>query len=169
MSEFAPGITGAAMPFNVPLARHRRYERIVYEVKPSSSGPDLGFARRCALSLEGDTVMNMSDPLPLGLLEPIAARFRVLGDATRLAILRTLLHHGRPLNVGELVAQLDMSQANISKHLRTLHDAGLVSRQARGTAAYYAVADPSISQLCEIVCGRLREQVSRQAEAFAST
>jgi len=108
----------------------------------------------------------MLNTLPEQLLEQVAERFRVLGDATRLAILRVLMAEGT-LNVGEIVVRLDTSQANVSKHLRTLYEAGVVSREARGTAAYYSVADPTISQLCDVVCGRLREQVTDKAEAFA--
>ncbi|MCC6380941.1 MAG: transcriptional regulator, partial [Dehalococcoidia bacterium] len=44
----------------------------------------------------------MAEPLPESLLEHVAERFRVLGDATRLAILRLLLGEGE-LNVGEVV------------------------------------------------------------------
>jgi ArsR family transcriptional regulator len=108
----------------------------------------------------------MSNALPEQLLDQVAERFRVLGDATRLGILRILLDAG-PLNVGEIVASMNTSQANVSKHLRTLHDAGIVSREPRGTAAYYSVADPTVMELCDVVCSRLREQVAREAKAFA--
>lgn len=108
----------------------------------------------------------MPDALPPELLEHVAQRFRVLGDATRLSILRTLLAEGE-LNVGELVDHLQQSQANVSKHLRILHAAGVVTRRPEGTAAYYSVADPSLVQLCGIVCDRLREQVATDARTFA--
>ncbi len=109
----------------------------------------------------------MPDAIPEQLLEHVAERFRVLGDATRLSILRLLLENGE-LNVGELSELLASSQANISKHLRTLHTARIVVRRPVGTAAYYSVADPSISQLCSIVCDRLRLQVAEEARTFAN-
>lgn len=108
----------------------------------------------------------MADSLPETMLDDVAERFRVLSDVTRLRILRLLLLDG-PLNVGEIVERLDMSQANASKHLRTLYEAGVVDREARGTAAYYAVVDPTVMQLCDVVCNRLRDQVERRAKAFA--
>ena len=108
----------------------------------------------------------MAETIPETMLQDVAERFRVLSDATRLRILRLLLVDGA-LNVGEIVERLDMSQANASKHLRTLYEAGVVDREARGTAAYYAVVDPTVTQLCDVVCGRLREQVESQAKAFA--
>lgn len=108
----------------------------------------------------------MANSLPEALLERIADRFRVLGDATRLAILRLLLDGGE-LNVGEIVERLSASQANVSKHLRILHDAGVVSRRAHGTAAYYRVADPSLTQICDLVCDRIREQAADDARSVA--
>ena len=108
----------------------------------------------------------MPEALPVELLEHVAQRFRVLGDATRLSIIRTLLDEGE-LNVGELVERIETSQANISKHLRILHEAGVVSRRADGTSAYYTATDPSLLPVCSIVCDRLREQVAEEARTFS--
>jgi DNA-binding transcriptional ArsR family regulator len=108
----------------------------------------------------------MAEALPPNMLEHIAERFRVLGDATRLAILRVLLAEGE-LNVGDLVERLQTSQANVSKHLRVLQGAGVLARRPMGTAAYYSVADPTLTQLCNLVCTRLREQVADEAREFA--
>ena len=108
----------------------------------------------------------MSKALPAELIEHVAERFRVLGDATRLGIIRTLLDDGEQ-NVGQLVGRLGTSQANVSKHLRVLHDAGIVARRTDGTAAYYSVTDPSLMPVCAIVCDRLREQVAADARIFA--
>ena len=108
----------------------------------------------------------MLQALPSELLEHVAERFRVLGDATRLGIIRTLLDDGEQ-NVGELVDRLGTSQANVSKHLRILHDARIVTRRTEGTAAYYSVTDPSLMPMCAIVCDRLREQVAADARTFA--
>ncbi len=108
----------------------------------------------------------MSDDLPIELLEHVAERFRVLGDATRLSIIRVLLDEGE-MNVGEVVEHLDTSQANVSKHLRILHEAGVVSRRPDGTAAYYSVSDPTLMPVCSTICGRLRDQVADEAKTFS--
>lgn len=102
------------------------------------------------------------------LLEAAADRFRVLGDPTRLEILNTLLEH-EELNVGEIVEALGSSQANVSKHLRILFDAGIVARRQAGTAAYYSIIDPTITSLCDIVCERIRAQAQSDAEALMAT
>jgi len=100
------------------------------------------------------------------LLEHVAERFRVLGDASRLRIVNLLMEAGE-LNVGEIVERLGMSQANVSKHLRLLTEAHVLQRRPQGTAAYYAVADPTIPRLCDLVCDRLRAVKREEAEAFA--
>jgi DNA-binding transcriptional ArsR family regulator len=108
----------------------------------------------------------MSDLIPASLIEHVAERFRILGDATRLSILSVLRARGE-LSVGEICAALEgSSQANISKHLRTLHDAGIVSRRREGTSAYYMIADPSIAKLCDVVCNRLTLQAKEGARIF---
>lgn len=109
----------------------------------------------------------MPKALPAELLEHVADRFRVLGDSTRLGIIRTLLDEGE-MNVGQLVGELGTSQANVSKHLRILSDARIVSRRADGTAAYYSVTDPTLMPLCAIVCDRLRDQATTDARTFAN-
>jgi DNA-binding transcriptional ArsR family regulator len=119
-------------------------------------------------SLDGYRVLQMPKALPPELLEHVAERFRVLGDATRLGIVRTLLDEGE-MNVGQLVGELGTSQANVSKHLRILHDARIVTRRAEGTAAYYSVTDPSLMPVCAIVCDRLRDQAASDARTFAAT
>lgn len=108
----------------------------------------------------------MDMALPPNLLEHVAERFRVLSDASRLRIIETLRAEGE-LNVGELVERLGMSQANVSKHLRLLTGAGILHRRPQATAAYYSVVDPSIAQLCDLVCDRLRDQQREEAKAFA--
>lgn len=109
----------------------------------------------------------MAEFVPPQLLEHVAERFRVLGDATRLGILRTLLDSGE-LNVGELVGRLDTTQANVSKHLGVLLRAGIVNRRPVGTTAYYSVADPTLKPICELVCDRLRDQNAEVARIFAT-
>lgn len=59
----------------------------------------------------------------------------LVGDPTRRRILELLRDRPRP--VGELAAELPVSRPAVSKHLRLLKDAGLVSDQAAGTRRIY--------------------------------
>jgi DNA-binding transcriptional ArsR family regulator len=97
-------------------------------------------------------------PLPDPLVDLIAQRFRVLGEPMRIKLLDQL--RAGDATVGQLRAALGASQQNVSKHLGVLHQAGLVSRTKDGTAARYAIADESVFELCEQVCGGLRRQLS---------
>ncbi len=53
-----------------------------------------------------------------------ASNFAILGEPTRLRILRELAVAER--NVGDLVSRLKLNQPAISKHLKVLRDAGFV-------------------------------------------
>lgn len=59
--------------------------------------------------------------------------FGALADPTRRAILARLAD-GDDLSVGELAKPFDMSQPAVSRHLKVLEDAGLISRRRRQTA-----------------------------------
>lgn len=93
------------------------------------------------------------------LLEPVAERFRALGEPARLRILDAL-RHGE-MTVGDLGKITGLSQANLSKHLQLLHALGFVARRKEGLFVHYRLADRDIFQLCDIMCGRLA--VSRRA------
>lgn len=102
--------------------------------------------------------MVIEHPLPDPLIELISQRFRCLGEPMRIKLLDAL--RDGEATVGELQSALDASQQNVSKHLGVLHAAGMVSRTKRGTSVVYAITDDSVFELCEIVCGGLRRQIS---------
>jgi DNA-binding transcriptional ArsR family regulator len=103
-------------------------------------------------------------PLDAAALESVAGLFRVLADPTRLAILQALRPRGR--TVGDLVATLAARQANVSKQLGVLYDAGLLSRERAGHSVTYAIADPLVFDLCELVCGKLKRDAERELSVF---
>jgi DNA-binding transcriptional ArsR family regulator len=96
-------------------------------------------------------------PLPEPLVELIAQRFRVIGEPMRIRLLDHLREGDA--TVGELRDALGASQQNVSKHLGVLHQAGIVRREKRGNHAVYSIADPSVFDLCEQVCGGLRRRL----------
>ena len=99
--------------------------------------------------------------LPDEALELIAARFRVLGEPLRLKLLQ-LVCEGE-MSVTELVAASGAGQANVSKHLGILLEAGLVARRKEGFTSSTRVADESVIELCEIVCRSLGRAARRAA------
>jgi DNA-binding transcriptional ArsR family regulator len=65
-------------------------------------------------------------------VDPLSAVFGALADPTRRAILARLT--GGDATVAELAAPFSVSQPAISRHLKVLEQAGLISRSRRATA-----------------------------------
>lgn len=103
--------------------------------------------------------MPLPSPLPEALVELIAHRFRVLGEPMRIRLTDSM--RDGPVTVSELQTATGASQQNVSKHLGVLVEAGLVQRAKDGNRAYYSIADDSLFDLCEQVCGSLRRQVAQ--------
>ncbi|QFS50670.1 ArsR/SmtB family transcription factor [Nostoc sphaeroides] len=97
-------------------------------------------------------------------LAPVAEYFKVLSETSRLQILSCL--RTRPMNVTEIGEATGLGQANLSKHLKVLTQAGLISRQPKGVSVYYAISDPVIFDLCELVCDRIGNQIQKRAKEF---
>lgn len=97
-------------------------------------------------------------------LAPVAEYFKVLSETSRLQILSCL--RTGSMNVTEIGEATGLGQANLSKHLKVLTQAGLVSRQPQGVSVYYAISDPMIFDLCELVCDRIGNQLQKRAQEF---
>lgn len=94
----------------------------------------------------------------------VARRFKTLSDPVRLALLQALFEKER--TVGELCAATSCGQANASKHLGILAAEGLVARRKDGLNAWYRISDPSVMELCRVVCGSLARRFERGRDAF---
>lgn len=95
-------------------------------------------------------------------LERVASLFRAFAESTRLAILQEL--KSGELSVSEIVDRLPTSQANVSKQLKLLYDAGIVNRRKQGTQVLYQIADPMVFELCSLVCEKLNRDASKPAK-----
>jgi ArsR family transcriptional regulator len=90
-------------------------------------------------------------------LEEAASRFKILSETVRLELLNQLQLNGE-MTVSELVEATGHRQANVSKHLGMMAREGLLSRRKEGLYVYYQINDPTLSALCMLVCGRIREE-----------
>jgi DNA-binding transcriptional ArsR family regulator len=97
-------------------------------------------------------------------LELIAARFRALSEPMRLRLLNLLM--GGEQTVGQLVAATGSSQANVSKHLSVLREAGMMAIRKEGLSSFCYIADPIVYELCEMMCSRLRLEMESKAAAL---
>lgn len=99
------------------------------------------------------------------LLELVAERFKALGEPARLTILNSL-RRGEA-TVSELVEDTGMGQANVSKHLQLLHTLRFVARRKEGLFVYYSLADDSVFQLCDVMCGRIAQDSRERGRIVA--
>ena len=108
----------------------------------------------------------MPTPLPPDLAEMIAARFKLLGEPMRLRIIDRV--RGGEVSVGTLAEELGTSQQNVSKHLQTLHSAGILGRRREGNSVLYSLADTGMVEMCDQVCGSMEQQLANVAETLAA-
>ena len=97
-----------------------------------------------------------------GALAQLADYFKVLSESNRLQILCCLKSGSK--NVTEIIAQTGLGQANVSKHLKLLAQAGIVGRRPVGVQIYYEITDPLIFELCELVSDRLTVNLEQRSE-----
>ena len=95
-------------------------------------------------------------------LVQVADYFKVLSELSRLQVLCTLKSGSK--NVSEVMDATGLGQANVSKHLKILAQAGIVTRQPQGVSVYYQIADPLIFDLCELVCQSLEIRLQEQSQ-----
>src|ERR687894_2963085 len=84
-------------------------------------------------------------------LEKVAERFKVLSEPMRLRLLYALMDGEKSVSV--LVEETGGLQANVSKHLGIMLDAGIVGRRKQGLNFYYQIADKAVLVLCALVFG----------------
>lgn len=104
---------------------------------------------------------------PMAKLSPVAISmmadfFKVLAEESRIQIL-CQLKSGKK-NVSEIIEATGLGQANVSKHLKILKKAGIVSREPQGINVYYKIANPFIFELCDLVCNSISWQIEQQNE-----
>jgi DNA-binding transcriptional ArsR family regulator len=75
----------------------------------------------------------------------VPTTFEVIAEPTRRRILDLLLAGERP--VGDLVAGLAMSQPGVSRHLRVLRDAGMVSSRTDAQRRLYRVNPGPLAEM----------------------
>jgi len=79
---------------------------------------------------------------------------RSIADRHRLRILNMLVRAGgSPICVCEFTAAFDLSQQNVSYHLKQLVDAGVIARERRGRYSYYSLVDGALSHIAALVSG----------------
>ena len=82
--------------------------------------------------------------------ETAAELFRAMAAPMRRKIISALCNGEK--NVSELLAEIDTTQPNMSQHLNTLYQAGVLARRREGVSIYYFIANDKVVQMCRSIC-----------------
>lgn len=124
-------------------------------------------AQQLAQVFEGGYIAARGKPVDQQMelvFQRIAERLKSLADPTRLAILH-LVQRGEK-RVSDILAEIGGSQANVSKHLGVLRQAGFVTCRREGVNVYYSVADPAVFQICQAICDGMERLATEERQAI---
>jgi ArsR family transcriptional regulator len=58
-------------------------------------------------------------------------------------------------NVSYLLSRIDTTQPNMSQHLTTLFQAGILGKRREGVQIFYRIVDDRVAALCRAVCAQI--------------
>ena len=99
-----------------------------------------------------DNVLTESEEV----FEKAADLFRVMSAPMRLRIISALCNGEK--NVGELLSEIDTTQPNMSQHLNTLYQAGVLGKRREGVQIYYRIVNERVVTLCRAVCVQIASE-----------
>lgn len=85
--------------------------------------------------------------------EKAAEVFRLMAAPMRLRIISSLCHGEK--NVSELLTEIETTQPNMSQHLNTLYQAGVLGKRREGVQIYYRIINKQVVTLCRSVCTQI--------------
>ncbi len=83
---------------------------------------------------------------------------KTLASPLRLEVINALKNGEKSVN--ELVKIVKVSQSNISQHLTTMRQKGIVSTRRASKNIYYKLTYPEMIKACEIIRGILQKQLT---------
>lgn len=95
-----------------------------------------------AAAVESDEVFEMA-----------AEIFRVMSAPMRLKIISRLCNGEK--NVSELLSEIETTQPNMSQHLNTLYQAGVLGKRREGVQIYYRIVNDRVVTLCRAICTQI--------------
>lgn len=85
--------------------------------------------------------------------ELAAEVFRVMSSPMRLKIISALCNGEK--NVTELLEEIATTQPNMSQHLNTLYQSGVLGKRREGVQIYYRITNDKVVTLCRAVCTQI--------------
>jgi len=107
---------------------------------------------------------SLHQEAPSGLSQPeevfdmAAELFRVMSAPMRLKIISCLCDGEK--NVSHLLGRIDTTQPNMSQHLNTLYQAGILGKRREGVQIYYRIVDDRVATLCHAVCSQIADETA---------
>ncbi len=102
------------------------------------------------------TLVDESDEQSDEVFEKAAEVFRVMSAPMRLRIISALCNGEK--NVGELLSEIHTTQPNMSQHLNTLYQAGVLGKRREGVQIYYRIVNDKVVSLCRAVCVQIASE-----------
>ena len=96
------------------------------------------------------------------MLEMQSQLCKALGHPARVTIVYILRDGSLPVN--KLAESVGLSQATLSRHLKTLRQVGLVTVRQQGPEHIYQLPDPKIGLICDLMHQLLAGLLTHQAE-----
>ena len=82
--------------------------------------------------------------------EKTAEIFQVMSAPMRLKIISSLCQGEK--NVGQLLKEIQTTQPNMSQHLNSLYQSGVLGKRRDGVQIYYRIVNAKVVALCQAVC-----------------
>jgi ArsR family transcriptional regulator len=107
-------------------------------------------------SLQQEEPTGLSQPEEV--FEMAAELFRVMSAPMRLKIISCLCDGEK--NVSHLLGRINTTQPNMSQHLNTLYQAGILGKRREGVQIYYRIVDDRVATLCHAVCAQIADEAA---------
>ena len=92
------------------------------------------------------------EPISAAEATDLAAQLKAIADPARLRLISMVAaHDDREACVCDLTEPLGLSQGTVSHHLKVLVDAGIFTRDKRGTWAYYRLVPGALDSIASVL------------------
>ena len=104
--------------------------------------------RRATATVEQDSTFETDE-----VFEAAAEVFRVMSAPMRLKIISSLCNGEK--NVTQLLEEIATTQPNMSQHLNTLYQSGVIGKRREGVQIFYRIINDRVVTLCRAVCTQI--------------
>jgi ArsR family transcriptional regulator len=85
--------------------------------------------------------------------ESAAELFRAMSAPMRLKIISSLCNGEK--NVSQLLGEIETTQPNMSQHLNTLYQSGIIGKRRDGVQIFYRIVNDRVVTLCRAICTQI--------------